>query len=95
MEHKPLSFGANELKLLSFAGHEAIGVVVPVWDIRGRKLHVGKIGDAITAKAWIEGAPIYNVFASLDALYAWVEDMSNSLDTVEGEIDTVEIDLAA
>jgi len=82
-----------EHKLLSFAGHEVVGVVVPVWDIRGRKLHVGKCGDAITAKAWIDGVPIYNVFTSLEGLNAWVEDMGASLDTVEGEIDTVEIDL--
>lgn len=83
----------REITNYDFEGHNSIGIVVPVWDVRGRKLRVGMLGDAIVAKAWIKNAPIYNVFSTLEALYAWVEDMGHSLDTVEGEIDTVEIDL--
>lgn len=82
-----------EHKLLSFEGHKTIGIVVPIWDIRGRKVHVGRIGDAITAKAWIKGEPVYNVFGSLEALHVWIEDMELCLDTAEGDVDTVKIDL--
>jgi len=80
-----------EHKLLSFGGHEVVKVEVPVWDVYGRKLHVGKIGEAIVAKAWIDGKPIYNLFASIEALHAWVRDAGMEFDAV----DTVAMDLAA
>lgn len=68
---------------------------VSMWNVKGRKLEVGKLGEAFIVKAWIDGEPIYGAFGSVEAIEAWVIDFGGCLDTFEGDIVTIELDLAA
>lgn len=64
-------------------------------NILGRKIELGKCGDAVTLKAWVNGHVVYNVFCSIESAECWVEDNQNTLDTYENDVITQDTNIGS